>query len=692
MTAYGSAWPLVRGASHAFRPPRRVPVADGAARSLRISQTGGYTGHWDASETPYMVEPMNRLASRVHEAVCFTGPARSGKTMGLLDGWFTYAVTCDPGDMLFVQMTQEKARDYSKMRIERAIRHSPDIAALMSRRGHDDNTHDKLFQHGMWLKIGWPSATQLASSDYRYVALTDYDRMPDNVDGEGSPYGLALKRTTTYLSRGMCLVESSPARPVTDPHWQPATAHEAPPVGGITGIYNRGDRHRWYWQCCDCREWFEAAPGLGLFATLPPEEDLINIVRTADLDALAAEHANVVCPHCGSVHTPDRKHTMNANGVWLADGETIDADGNRGGAPMKSSIASYWLGGVAATYQPWRSLVLRYLHALRDYALTGSEFALQNTVNTDQGMPYMSRALLAEYGQDGPGDYAEPLDRFVVPEEARFVTAAVDVQGGKDRRFVVQAHAHGPHGEEWIIDRYSITESNRKDESGVALRIDPASHPEDWAALTERVEATTYRTTTDGQELRVKMWAVDSGGEEGVTENAYAWYRELRRLGLSSRVMLIKGASTAAAPLLKESKVGGKDRKTGDIPLYTINPNALKDAVANSWRREGAGPGKLHLPNWLGGWFWDELQAETRGPDGRWKKIGARRSNEALDLCVYNRIARTKLGADRMNWDAPLPWARPVESNSERVTREDRRDKQSEQARQRKVRKGRSFS
>ncbi|MCB0244988.1 MAG: phage terminase large subunit family protein, partial [Anaerolineae bacterium] len=193
-------------------------MSEAAAENLVIRQPGGYSGPWSPTETPYMVEPMDKLASRKHEAVCFVGPARTGKTMGLLDGWMASRVTCDPGDMLIVQMSQDKARDYSKTRVDRGIRHSPALRELMSIRGHDDNTHDKLFRHGMWLKIGWPSATQLASSDYRYVALTDYDRFPDNIEGEGAAFPLALKRTQTYLSRGMCMVESSPGREVTDPN------------------------------------------------------------------------------------------------------------------------------------------------------------------------------------------------------------------------------------------------------------------------------------------------------------------------------------------------------------------------------------------------------------------------------------------------------------------------------------------
>ena len=40
--------------------------------------------------------------------------------------------------------------------------------------------HDKTFAHGMWVRIAWPTIGNLSSTEYRYVAFTDYDRMPDD--------------------------------------------------------------------------------------------------------------------------------------------------------------------------------------------------------------------------------------------------------------------------------------------------------------------------------------------------------------------------------------------------------------------------------------------------------------------------------------------------------------------------------
>lgn len=675
-----ASFDIMGGASAALRPPRRVSVAQGAADALVIKQPGGYTGNWSADETPYMVEPMNLLASRAHEAVCFVGPARTGKTMGLLEGWMAHAVTNDPGDMLIVQMTQDKAREYSKTRIDRAIRHSPKIHEFKSASSQHDNTHDKMFKHGMWLRIAWPTVSNLSSSDYRYVGLTDYDRMPDDIDGEGAGFSLGLKRTTTFLSRGMCMVESSPGRDVIDPRWVPVTAHEAPPTGGVLGIYNRSDRRRWYWKCPDCTEYFECAPGLGLF-NLPPDKDLLELVREADLPAMAEKYNRVVCPHCGTLIPAKAKHGLNQTGVWLRDGEKMKPDGSRYGAPTTSTIAGYWLGGCAAAYQNWKSLVLRYLQGLRDYALTGQELALKTTVNTDQGMPYTSMALVEAAANGGAVQTEAWLERYMVPDETRFLAASVDVQGGSNARFVVQVHAVGPYFEQWLVDRFEIKSSKREGMGSEFAPIDPAAYVEDWQLLTEKVVTATYKTSIAGRELRILATAVDSGGEDGVTDKAYAWWRSLKAANLHTRVLLVKGASTKTAPMIRQTLVGNRSTKEkGDVPLYLLNPNLLKDAVHAGLRRRTPGPGYLHLPDWLPKAFHDELyNAEVRTKDGTWSQI--RKRNEAFDLACYIRAICLRLGVDKItDWERAPPWAAPLATNREMVDAEQRREEKAEAA------------
>ena len=671
------AWP-------ALLPPNRMRVSEGAQK-LIIKRPGGGEGAWDPLETAYMVEPVDMLASRVHSAVCFVGPAQTGKTVALGEGWLTHAVTNDPGDMLIVQMTETKAGEYSKQRIGRALRHSPALRALASRSPHADNLFDKQFKNGMWLRLAWPTETNLSSTSYRYVFGTDYDRWPDDIDKAGDGFTLMGKRTTTFLSRGKVAVESSPGRPIKDPNYV-LTGNEAPPVGGILGIYNRSDRRRWHWKCPHCAEWFEAKPGLSLFR-LPEDEELAESIREIDIDTFARQFARMPCPTCGVVITPDQREGMNRAGIWLPEGLTIDSRDRRSGDPRTSSIAGYWLGGVAATYVTWETLIRKHLQALLDYELTGDEYALQSTANTDQSMPYLSRHLREAQRAASRGDVVEHgLPRYVVPDWTRFVLAAVDVQGGKNARFVVQVHAIGEHQEQQLIDRYDITESMREGMGSAFAPLDPASHPEDWDVLTDKVVNATYRTADEGREIRVYRSIVDTGGEDGVTNNAYAWVRRLRKAGLLARVKISKGASTKADWHVRETLVGGVQGK-GDVTLHLLEPNKFKDMVWAGLQRRVPGPGYYHFPaprhearnpnGWLSPAFFDELKAEVRNENGQWEQ--KKKRNEAFDLCYMIRALCTILGADKKEfWTSPPRWALPLGLNSEVFTPEQRREMKAE--------------
>lgn len=212
MAKRASARDIRRDVSGILRAPRRMPVADAVSNYMRVPMGAGNSVPWDPDLAPYVIEPMNCLASREYDAVVFVGPARTGKTIGLIDGWIVYNIVCDPADMLVIQVSEEKAREHSKKRLDRTFRCSPEVKTRLSPRRNDNNVYDRTFRAGNYLKLGWPSVNIMSSSDYKSVALTDYDRFPEDIDGEGDAFSLASKRTTTFMSSGMTLVESSPGR------------------------------------------------------------------------------------------------------------------------------------------------------------------------------------------------------------------------------------------------------------------------------------------------------------------------------------------------------------------------------------------------------------------------------------------------------------------------------------------------
>src|SRR5699024_2317844 len=230
-------------------------------------------------------------------------------------------------------------------------------------------------------------------------------------------------------------------------------------------------------------------------------------------------------------------------------------------------------------------------------------------------------------------------------------------------------HGWGVGRENWVVDRFNIREDRGQNNDQSPRAIDPSSRPEDWDVLTRDLLPRSYRLS-DGSERRMQiaMVAVDSGGEDGVTFQAYAWWRRLRREGLHRRVMLIKGASSRTNTPLREThpdSTGRKDRKAGsrgDVPVWQLGTDGLKDAVVAMLDRDEPGMNYLHIPSWLGRWWHEELIYEVRGSDGKWKKPG-RGNNEAFDLAAYNLAAFMRLGGERINWDDPPAWAREWGAN-----------------------------
>ncbi|OAT46999.1 phage terminase large subunit family protein [Providencia heimbachae] len=646
-----------------LRAPRRIPVADAVAKYMRVPVGAGNSVPWDPLVAPYIVEPMNCLASREFDAVVFVGPARTGKTIGLIDGWVVYNIICDPSDMLIVQMTRDKAQEHSKKRLARTFRASAEVAKRLSPRKNDNNVLDKYFLSGSFLKMGWPSINVMSSSDFKFVALTDYDRFPEDIDGEGDGYSLASKRTTTFMSAGMTLVESSPGRDITDIKWKRTSEHEAPPTTGTMALYNRGDRRRWYWPCPHCNEYFQ-----------PTKENMTGFRSHVD-PVIASEAARLQCPHCLGLIEPSQKRELNSKGIWLIEGQKIDKQGNISGEPRRSRIASFWMEGPAAAYQTWSQLVYKLLVGELDYEKTGSEETLKAAINTDWGLPYLPKIAQEQRSGDELKDRAECWDYGSVPKDVRFLVATIDVQGGKKRRFVVQVTGYGAKGERWIVDRFDITRSFRSNEEGEAEKINPSSYAEDWDVLISDVLDKTYPLQDhENSEMGIHSMAVDTGGEEGVTDNAYKFWRKCKKEGLARRVYLFKGDGKAKSKLITKSYPDNTDRSDrrakarGDVPIYLLQTNELKDRISAHLGRETIGPNYIHFPDWLDDSFYDELTYEERDSSGKWSKPG-KGANEAFDLTVYAHALVILLGYEKIKWETPPKWAQLPDINDVQSSR-----------------------
>ena len=536
-TKFSSLAEIAHQQAEMLRPPERISVSEAAEKYRKVNNPGSFVGDWNNQIAPYMVEPMNMISSRDHTNLAFVGPAQCGKTDALIVNSIAYSARVDPLDTMIYCPTNSASRDFSMRRVDRLHRHSPEIGACLLPTANANNTFDKHYVSGMILTMSWPSVTEFAGRPVGRVILTDYDRMPDDVDGDGSPFDLADKRTTTFNSFRMCAAESSPSRPITDVKWIPKTRHEAPPCTGIMSLYNRGDRRRWYWPCPVCDEYFE-----GQFKHLTWR------AKPGWSNLEIAETTVMICPHCEEAILPDERHEMQQWGVWVPDGMTIDKNGRLHGKTPKTTFASYWLRGTAASFVTWVKLVQNYLDAMDEYERTLSDEALKKFWNTDMGEPYFPVNLTDVRLPERLQERSEPLPPKMVPEDVRFLVATVDVQKNSFRVQVTGVLPGQPF-DTVIVDSFEIRKSKRLDNDGERYMVKPAAYLDDWDQLVEEVMEKEYELADgSGRLMAIQVVGCDSGGKEGVTDKAYDFYRKLRSSNKHGRFFLLKGDSTPTVP------------------------------------------------------------------------------------------------------------------------------------------------
>jgi len=642
MPPYASAGTALARALPSLSPATRMSVVDAAEEFMKVNAAGRWA-EFDRNVTPYMIEPANMMTSRRYRELIFVGPARAGKTVMLLQG-VNHAVICDPGICHITHMTENTAEAWVDEELMPMIENSPELARRQGTGRSDRNKLSKKFIGGAKITIGPPTKANLSGRTIRTVLFTDYDRMPLNIGKEGSPFAMGAKRNETLGSRGMTVAEASPGHLITDPGWRPKTPHEAPPCAGILELYNGGTRGRFYWDCPDCGGAYEPA-----FDKLDYDRELSPVE--------AGERAVMVCPHCGCVLEHRHKVELNRKGYWLHETAAGGLARIDSGEVLKSDRLSYHLNGAAAAFASWARLVSKYETALRAFRAGGPEETLQVTVNTDQGMPYLPKALSDEgdLNLDDLRAMCRSMQKGVAPAWARFLIASADVQGN---RFVVQITAFGLDGRKAIIDRFDLHTPPPEAPFAADRVLDPATYLEDWAVLLPVLQ-TPY--PVEGEEFGLIPMAMgcDFHGKPGVSDKATQFWQARRKEGAASRWFFIRGHGGFKvegriwyrAPTRKSD--GGQAR---DIKLLNIATDKLKDTVFAALGRQDGGPGSLMLGEWMPDDPLKEFTAEKRTAKGYEPRPNMKR-NESIDLSSYAQAVAEHKGLLKLDPASPKEWA-----------------------------------
>jgi phage terminase large subunit GpA-like protein len=266
----------------------------------------------------------------------------------------------------------------------------------------------------------------------------------------------------------------------------------------------------------------------------------------------------------------------------------------------------------------------------------------------------------------------------VVPEGCRFMTVAADCQLS---HFEWIVRGWGERGESWVIDKGR-------------LPADPATSADDWDKLLTDVFQKTYPLADDsGRMMPIRGCGYDSGGQPGVTAQAYAaftrWSRTRREDGEKSvpvirffgesdgrkvySIVPMKGNDKMLAKNLdivfpETSRAANQKAGRGMVPVAMFNPTQYKDDLYGQLACAEPGPLYVHFPYALRSkeaphvWF-EQVTSEAKNTAGRWEKINPNARNEALDLMVMSHVVAKYHGLNRIDWTKPPSFARDWSEN-----------------------------
>lgn len=634
---------IVRAAAGALRGPRGVLVSEFAERERQFKAIGfGYSGPWRNDKTPYLVEPMDKAISRDASVVALMGPSQFGKTELILN-IVGHAALHRPGDIGIVQPDREAAKDFMERRVKRTLLDTSAKVRKALAKGRSAATVTQLrFASGMMVNAFWPTVSNLSSRPIPTMIIDEYDRMPvsigpDKDSKDGTVFGLAKARTKRYGKEGVTVVVGSPAR----------GGHL-----GIEPIIWAGSNGRRAVRCLGCDGYF--TPGFS-----PDRKPLLEFGKSGhlqfdDADADTARRTAVlVCPECGYAHTDREKGRLLARSAWMHKTQTIDESGEIVGDPYAGREWTWMLHGLVAPFDEWGEIASRLVTAQRDFEASGSDGDLRTVYNTLLGINYPDTGGVREIDATALRERAKGYSLKEIPAGVRFLVAGVDIQGD---RFEVLVRGFGLDGESWLIDRFAIKETAGRAE------IRPPEFPEHWEELIDRVFRARYPLADDPtRSLGVATVAIDTGGEDGVHDNAKAFWRTARACGIPEwSVTLVKGASNPEAPAWTGrptllDMVRGKPDPYG-CKLFIVGGSRTKDVISNRLARTEPGPGAMHYPEDFSERHMLELTAE-RKVDGKWEK--QRKANETLDCEVYCKAAYERLRPHKIDWRRPPAYTLP---------------------------------
>lgn len=196
---------IIQGFLDGLRPNISQTVTEWANENITLtSDVAAESGKYRSSKTPYMEEIMDSLSpsSPIQEVYFMKGVQIAGTQSGLnVMGCY---ISNSPRPIMYVMPTIEVAKVFSKTKLNSLIENSTVLKSKIANQKERDGDNTILQKNfiGGYIKIcGANSASSLRSNTIGLLICDETDAYPNDVDGEGSPISLAMKRLTTFGER-----------------------------------------------------------------------------------------------------------------------------------------------------------------------------------------------------------------------------------------------------------------------------------------------------------------------------------------------------------------------------------------------------------------------------------------------------------------------------------------------------------
>lgn len=367
----------------AVRPEPRLSLSEWSdANRVLPQKASAEPGPYRTSRTPYAKKIADALSTgSPYHTVVFAKGAQIGATE-IGNNWIGYVIHHAPGPMLAVAPTVEMAKRVSKQRIAPMIEATPALQDRVSparERDSGNSLFAKDFPGGTLIMTGANSAVGLRSMPARYLFLDEVDAYPGDLDGEGDPIDLAMKRTVTFRRNRKVYMCSTPTTLETSRIWR---------------AFKATDQQRYFVPCPECGEY-----------------QLIEWPRIVFGEGQRGNPA-LACVSCASLIEERHKQSMLAHGEWRPTA-----------GPCEPGVIGFHL---SALYSPlgWYS----WSDAMRDF-LSAKDHPekLKTFVNTALGEPWEDRQG-ETIDESSLMSRRADWDAESLPDDVICATAGVDVQ------------------------------------------------------------------------------------------------------------------------------------------------------------------------------------------------------------------------------------------------------------------------